>query len=484
MENCNINCSYSIPFQATKNDWISGDIALPKFHCPRCRDHWYGVSAFPCDEELARLIREGKWYTGKEGNHPQQDSEPSKTRDRRPGTSNASNSSYSNNLPDINKRRKGSGINITRSDRTIDFINPNSRTTTKKNRRISFKIDNDDSELENSGSSGLLHDETSKGRRLKGNNDGNRKGLNKESDSLEGTDRTGARNIESLSSASDMNSGSSTTLLKSSLKKNDHLSSLQETSIGDMEKNNNGRYSSKKNNKERMVARNKDGSETDLQTGIGKNGKGLSGKNSKNGHEVVNGFSSFVEDGIGNKQSNNIDSSTVGNVDHAALYSNHKDDGISDGGINGVTNGSTTKSKEKTTASGREGRRNRGRNPDSLGSSRYSSKTSLNGSQRWSEDGDGNKRRERELVAGKGFMRASSPSQSEWGDPTHARAWASNTASSSCVSLAHLGNDKGNNDVEEVIYLPPIKSETKNAFIASDLMDGFNFTRAFTFSYY
>lgn len=50
--------------QSAKQDWISGEVDIPTFHCPRCRDHWYGVSSVPCDEELARLIREGLWQTG------------------------------------------------------------------------------------------------------------------------------------------------------------------------------------------------------------------------------------------------------------------------------------------------------------------------------------------------------------------------------------------------------------------------------------
>ncbi len=48
---------------------MSGEIDIPRFHCPRCRDHWYGITSEPCDEELARLIREGLWHTGKEGKH-------------------------------------------------------------------------------------------------------------------------------------------------------------------------------------------------------------------------------------------------------------------------------------------------------------------------------------------------------------------------------------------------------------------------------
>ena len=468
------------PLQASKNDWISGDIAVPRFHCPRCRDHWYGISAYPCNEELARLIREGKWHTRKEGNlSPQQDSEAAKTRDKRPGTSNASKS-YSNNLPGINRKRRGSGIDIKKSDRTIDFLNPNLKAKTKKNRRISFKLDNEDSEMENSGSSGLLHDETRQpGRRLGGNGKSNRKWNNKEGD---GSDNTEVRNIESSSSASDINSDSSTTLLKSSLKKksnNDHLCSLQVTNNGDTEKHNDT-YGTKNGERTMMGGGKKSDIETDLQTnkGFEGNGKGQSEKDGKNSHDR---FSSLTGDVNGRLSGNANNKDITGNVDHT-LYGNQRDNRTSVG--NGPSNGQNGQGiNGKESVSSKEGRRNRRGNPDSLGSSRYSSRTSLHGgSQRWSEDGDGNKKRE--LVSGKGFMRASSPSQSEWGDPTHARVWASNTASSSCVSLAQLGKDKEDKDVEEVVYLPPIKNHSKNSFTSSDLLDGFNFTRAFTFSYH
>ena len=58
-----------------KHDWVSGEVNIPKFHCPRCRDHWYKFSSLPCDEELARLIKEGLWYTG---NKPKGDRNRSK----------------------------------------------------------------------------------------------------------------------------------------------------------------------------------------------------------------------------------------------------------------------------------------------------------------------------------------------------------------------------------------------------------------------
>lgn len=60
-------CDYSVPctrLQVQHMDWTAGEVAIPEFHCQRCRDHWYGLTHYPCDEELARLIRQGLWNTG------------------------------------------------------------------------------------------------------------------------------------------------------------------------------------------------------------------------------------------------------------------------------------------------------------------------------------------------------------------------------------------------------------------------------------
>lgn len=479
--------------QGSKNDWVSGDVAIPKFHCPRCRDHWYGISAYPCDEELARLIREGKWYTGKEGNLTQYDSD-TKTRNRKVGSASTKNASYdSTRLPGIRKRR-GTGIEINKSDRKTDFIDPRARTGAKKNRKISFKLDGDDSELDNSGSSGLLHDgETRTGR--KGNKDDNNgagrdlNGKKRASTESNGTwnDSDKARTNDSSSSASDINSSSSTTLLKDTSRgfsrAKDHMSSVNEG--GDNDSN----IESVKGSKNKAQTKGSDASGLESGTnnrGRGQNANDLSGDGSigrinKRANDTTGGLSDITGSGQPHSSSGTHGDGGVGN----GLDKDDNASGRNGGNDNSDRNGQSNDKEGNEAGTSKNGKKNRrGGRSDSLSSSRYGSRSSLHGgSQRWSENGDSSRRGDKELVAGKGYMRASSPSQSEWGDPTHAKAWISNTASSSRVSLTQSRDKEDDRDIEE-IYLPPIKNQSRHPFATDEFMDGFNLTRAFTFSYY
>ncbi len=464
---------------------MSGDVAIPKFHCPRCRDHWYGITALPCDEELARLIREGKWYTGKEGGMLSQQDSEARRRNKKTDSSSSPGSHDSNLLPSI-KKRKGTGLAHDRAGHKIDFINPHAKTASKKNRKISFKLDGDDSGLENSGSSGLLHDGAGNRRAGQINHKGDlNKGRllgSKASDGLSDTDRVMTRNtVESSSSASDINSGSSTTLLKGS---------------GKGGKDGSGKLGGMENNSENMngsglggKAQNKlDASRTGPfgTTGAGQ-GSNSHGGSSNNGGAIGRGGSQGTGD------TRNEHDTTSGSIGLDDRHGNSRlKEPTGQGGINGE-NGGMTKTGSPT-GNNDDGKGTRGEDRLKNRRGKYNSSGSLTGhssrssslygggSQRWSEDGDGNRRKERELVGGKGYMRASSPSQSEWGDPTHARAWVSNTASSSRVSLTQSNKDK--DEIDEVIYLPPIKNQLKNPFDSADLPDTFHFTRAFTFSYY
>ena len=455
-----------------KNDWISGDIAIPKFHCPRCRDHWYGISAFPCDEELARLIREGKWYTGKEGSEHTHNA-GSDARRKSNNQSSSSTSFDSNHLPDI-KRKRGSGINITKSDRKVSFVSPTAKVGAKKNRKISFKLDSDGSELENSGSSGLIHDEENKGWRSRRNNRDFRHLDEGGLGDRDPNSRVGG-GIDSSSSASDVNSGSLTTLSKGGSRHSRDLEKLSDQQFESL----------------------KDGKLNKTTTDEGK------GNNS-----------SSLENGIGNGD-NELSKNASGSKNGARKYKIKKDsintsetgrevkDGSGQGTSQLLNNGSDTaremdaltRQPRDSDAEQRRGdkdtvkeRIKKGKGTsDSLSSSRYGSRSSLHGgSQRWNTEGGGEaKKRERELIPGKGYMRASSPSQSDWGDPTHARAWASNTASSSRVSLLQSKDNRNPEDLDdEVVCLPPITNkQVKNPFV-SDFLDGFSLTRAFTFSYH
>ena len=85
------------------------------------------------------------------------------------------------------------------------------------------------------------------------------------------------------------------------------------------------------------------------------------------------------------------------------------------------------------------------------------------------------------------YMRAVSPSQSDWGDPMHARSYISSTATSSRAgSTSNLLRDE-EEEVEEELTLPPIVppiTNKKPAIDLSDLIGGIQLTRAWTFSYH
>ena len=85
-------------------------------------------------------------------------------------------------------------------------------------------------------------------------------------------------------------------------------------------------------------------------------------------------------------------------------------------------------------------------------------------------------------------MHTSGPSQSQWGDPTHAQIWASTTASSSRVSLVgstcRHDNDENDTEVGQVTLPPIVKRNEGNPFGFLSLPNVFELTKAFRFSYY
>ena len=160
-----------LPSQGRKPDWVAGEIGIPKFHCPRCRDHWYGITPFPCDEELARLIREGLWYTGK--GDPSDSTRTSRGgKFRRPVSGRkefGSTSSDSLNLSDAKKRgRRGRGGDGSQDDPFSLAAEDGNETKRKSKKRITFKLDNsDEDDAYNGGSVGDL-DGLGSGRRGRG----------------------------------------------------------------------------------------------------------------------------------------------------------------------------------------------------------------------------------------------------------------------------------------------------------------------------
>lgn len=452
-----------------KADWISGELAIPKFHCPRCRDHWYGISAFPCDEELARLIREGKWYTGNE-NSGSTDKLVLNRRELCSKDKEKSSTGHDSvHLPNVNKRHTSSFQNKRSSEHHIDFLTPVAKDR-KKGKRISFKIDGEDDELEGEGSSGLL-DQEERTRRKGGKGGGyggeiNLVSINDKSSGLRdfvsgenGVDRA-KKNIESSSSASDINSGSSTTLLRGKGRKKGEGLGIE----GGKRKGQRGEkagdnhdYDMFSNGEQKKNGRRKKGSMLESRDGD------LRGK----------------DDGTGDHE-NRSNKSLFTNTDNGGMNGSNSD-------ITGEeTKGNRFGQEEITDLDSHKKKWNE--KTDSQNSSRFGSRTSLHGGSQHKGEG-GRKQKERELIHGKGYMRASSPSQLDWGDPSHARQWLSNTASSSRVSLIHNDSKEEEseklNDYKKELTLPPVINKYhKNSFTSSDLLQGFELTRAFTFSYY
>ena len=90
---------------------------------------------------------------------------------------------------------------------------------------------------------------------------------------------------------------------------------------------------------------------------------------------------------------------------------------------------------------------------------------------------------------GVGYMRAVSPTSSEWGDPHHGRSFISSTATSHTGSTSNLLKDLDKSKDEEPTSrsLPALVPQIKKKqpwMDFSDLMGGFQFTRAWTFSYH
>ena len=450
---------------------------VPEFHCPRCRDHWYGLSAFPCDEELARLIREGLWHTGREGTkvlNKRMDS--ARERDRHGGQ--GSTTSLEGRPHDrLRSARKG-GFEIKKSDHHIDFIDPNSAAN-KRKKRISFIIDGKEQDGSSTSLIGLGDDSNEGQRRYKDGGASSGRGKHAGDLILEDIDEGGnltmggaRKSMDSSSSASDVNSGSSTALLH-------------------------GRGKNKGRGEEDGTSKalnRKGGSKTEGDTSSGllgeEGGAGIKGRRRGKGDgEDDNG------DNLGNRGRNHGNSRGAGiNGNKESLL--HADDSTSrlDGqnksnsneGNEGDNEGNKgdNKGEDVGTARDDDGKWRNRRRTGSQTSSKFGSRTSLDGRKGGQRGGDGSHGDNDDIIRGKGHMRAAASSQSEWEDPTHALRWASNTATSSRVSLATSGGNHDDNTSDPLVHLPPIHRKMENPFASSSLLGAIELTRAFTFSYH
>ncbi len=84
-----------------------------------------------------------------------------------------------------------------------------------------------------------------------------------------------------------------------------------------------------------------------------------------------------------------------------------------------------------------------------------------------------------------GYMRTASPSGSEWGDPTHGRLYITSTATSSRASSTSNLLRVQDKESKQGLTLPPlILPITNKKPLITPMLDRFEFTRAWAFSYH
>lgn len=462
---------------------------IPTFHCPRCRDHWYGLTDEPCDEELARLRREGLWPLGKDGGDKRLNMHGG-GKTLRPVSSrreyNAlSSGSSAVKLPKLRRKKDGED-----GDKSSRGGGSQMELNKKKKKRISFKL-GDDSQPGSSEPSGMSLDGDDplggKGRRSKdksGSGSGLGAGLGDGIDKGEGG-RFKRRGVGDGMGAGDGEEG--VNISKGGLGEDvgDRLRNRQGLTIGD-----------------------------DGGIGSDRSGRQLNGEDSNDAfrRKGLKGLQSSKDDGKGSGRNDGSDSQSEAQNSRlmAGLGSlGARDDGIGTGGIGRSSLGQSGMTSNGGDASGiksglgtqggsgdgtgighgklAEGGKNRNASGDLTSSSQVSrAGSSKSGSRRgslaMSDHG-------KSVRKGVGYMRAVSPTSSEWGDPHHGRSFISSTATSRTGSTSNLLRDleREKDDEPTSKSLPAIVPQIKKKqplMDFSDLMGGFQLTRAWTFSYH
>lgn len=455
---------------------------MPKFHCPRCRDHYYGLTPYPCDEELARLIREGLWRTG-ETTSPDKSirrgmmraslSETNIQKNRKSISNKDMESSSKFKLPPLNTNNS----NMTSSHDAIQDNKDRSTTATgghkKRTKKISFALDNDYGSASPSTSEASLtgHDDGS-------NNKGRKRRIG--DDRKKGSPGSNKGSLTGLNDANDAGSNSSLDRFRMAghQKKSDNQSSTSkliesQTNVAGILKD--GGHG---------VGASLSASGSDKATDTSDVASGLDGETGDTRSGVI--------DTDGRIRSSTDGKSSVKLVDEASMTD-----------LTDCSNGGTGSSSRNTT-NGSGSTRNDGN--ASVGS-KYGNKSSeatdsgnrkncnvvncqnntnsFNKSSADHDDGSSKKK------APPGYMRAASPSQSEWADPTHAKKWINNVAPPH--PTFRYNNDNTGDDYDDEfsgqVFKPrgwhlqkkPTKSESMDDPLL--LPVGPRFTRAFTFSY-
>lgn len=452
-------------------DWTAGEIAIPEFHCPRCRDHWYGLTHYPCDEELARLIRQGLWATGQgpvdrdlllggRGSLA--------ARDRRHIRKEGGGGDKLNLPPIVDRTDSSSSLDGSQSG--------GGRSDGKKGRHITFNMQTEEFVYSREGGAagGAGGRSSSEGAQLNTGQRGER-------EEPEGSShQTVAASSQSLSSqkvgrqTEETGSGGAVQLAGGKAPKGMSLH-LQEA------------IHPWQDGPPAVGGRGPEGGKQHSSSGIG----------SASSHADISGRGSTRSNDEGRHSSGGLSNEGTSKFGGGAA---HMDGGVNNGewrreGEGGVSNsrygsmaGNNPKDASSTTVDGSSAAAG-GRQGHSDGSWSHWRQGS-DCSEESGGEGDGSKPTTASCdigkiirVQGAGFIaRASSPTGSEWGDPTHALRFISNTACSSragsslggCFQSDELGKTQS---APELLQAPP-------KLTAGDFIWGPPLTRAFTFSYH
>jgi len=456
--------------QGQNKDWVSGEVTVPKFHCPRCRDHYYGLTPFPCDEEIARLIREGLWHTGEGITSPDRSIRhgmmkaslsSTDTQRHRKNSEGDYQSSSKIKLPPLDTSKSSNSQNS-----SWDNSNVPNTTTNKKKKRISFALDNLGADGSPSASdTNLNQSRNSSGRKRKGSDLLTVLDANASNSSL---DKYG---LGAGAQKKSDNQSSTSKLLDSQTQLGggggDPLSDANCTSKAGSDK---GQYKGKANNK----------NNGDILGGTNSHTNGV--KNQRGGKESM----SLTDDGNSSKKGSTI--SDVGSVSTGNSSDSAAADSVNcnSNGKNGSTGRGGSSTGDNTGAGGITSNNQSnvsGDGKDCNITSKGNSKSSVGSNSR------DNSYAKKSHKAPPGYMRAASPSQSDWGDPTHAKKWINNVALKPTSQFKYNTDDDDHDDEfssmtrgswRNRLRKPPKSEEPDDSLL---LPLGPSLTRAFTFSY-
>ena len=419
------------PKQSHKRDWIAGEVGIPKFHCTRCRDHWYGLTPFPCDEELARLIRDGLWYTGKgdSGKFNTKTAKSGEWTGGKGGTESGSQGGGGDGDSSERKPKRTLKGNSTSENGSYEL--GRGKQGKKNRRKITFKLDDENGSGEHKSGSGGDSSGNSNSNTLAGNKDEHHQ-LNSENSTNGGTNVTTGTNGTNLLNGVESSSNS----------RGNGLDPYNNGLLGNSDFSN--------------------------STGKGRGG-------SSEGFDGERMLSSKANKGLLSEEAGMGLLNSLGDSSHLKSRSGGKNGHTGSGG-----SGSTTEQREDAGASDQ---RSDAASHDlhdggvKLQQASVLSVTSSTNAARKTSDSAGPDYGRKVRKAG-GYMNASSPTSSEWGDPSHARPYASSTVTSSQTgSTSNLHKDKALPPI-----VPPIRTARKPRV---DFLEGeFDLTPAWRYSYF